>query len=382
MYSHLIETALWIIAGLCAFATLYPYLIYPLLLWMHPAKPVRTSTVDAQLGGEFALLFCAYNEASSLPAKIDNLRQLRAAYPQLEILAYDDCSSDSTAQTLEQADLAIRVIRGKGRTGKAHGMKLLASLTERDFLIFTDANVVLDVDALPHLRSSYSDSTVGGVCGLLKYVDSGGTPTAHAGGLYWELEERIKSAESRTGSVMGADGSIFSIRRVLYPEFPDTVLDDLTVSMSVVFQRFRLIKAPQVIAREQLVASRKDDFRRRIRIATRSYHTYMWLKPNLKRLPLEERWRFWSHRQMRWYGGFFLISGFLSGLAALCLSTSWTTGLFVTAVAGAIIALGSVFSLGPISASIHVLFSILLTGLGVIRGLRGGTVTTWKPPTR
>ena len=76
------------------------------------------------------------------------------------------------------------------------------------------------------------------------------SPTAKVGALYWRLEEATKALESRTGSVMGGDGSIFSIRRSLYPDFPDSVLDDLTVSMSPVFAGKRLIRADDVIAFE------------------------------------------------------------------------------------------------------------------------------------
>ena len=41
---------------------------------------------------------------------------------------------------------------------------------------------------------------------------------------------------------MGADGSIFAVRRELYPDFPDTVQDDFTVSMSAVFAGRRLVR--------------------------------------------------------------------------------------------------------------------------------------------
>src|SRR3546814_6771444 len=100
-------------------------------------------------------------------------------------------------------------------------------------------------------------------------MGDGESATASVGSLYWRIEERLKDEESRTGNVLGADGSIFSIRRALYPEFPDSVLDDLTVSMAVVFAGRRLVKAKDVIARERLVAGRGDEYRRKVRIAAR-----------------------------------------------------------------------------------------------------------------
>lgn len=382
MQQHVVVGVLWTIAGLCAIATVYPYALYPLLLRALPARPVYTENLRSDRGSEFALLFSAHNEAKALPDKIDNLRELRTAYPELELHAYDDCSSDGTADMLERAGLDIRVVRGSERAGKAHGMKLLASLTEREFLVFTDANVELAPEALHQLRAAYADPTVGGVCGLLQYVDIEGTPTAHAGGLYWRLEEIIKSLESRTGNVMGADGSIFSTRRSLYPNFPDTILDDLTVSMAVIFQRRRLIKDPLVIARERLVASREDDVRRRIRIAMRAFHTHLWLRPKVRAMPIGDRWRYWSHRYLRWHGAFFVAPGYLSGLTALGLTTHWTAAVIVIAATVVIAVAGTYVKLGPLSAFVHMSSSILLTGLGVTRARQGHTMTTWKPPTR
>ena len=373
---------LWASAGCCLIAVIYPYALYPLLLRAFSPLPVQTDVLSSDSGREFALLFCAYNEAKALPDKIANLRALRTAYPELEVLAYDDCSSDNTADMLEMAGLGIRVVRGSQRAGKAHGMKLLASLAEREFLVFTDANVELAPKALDQLRRNYSDPTVGGVCGVLRYIDVEGTPTANAGGLYWRLEELLKTLESRSGNVMGADGSIFSIRKALYPDFPDTVLDDMTVSMSVVFQSHRLIKDPFVIAHERLVASRQDDVRRRIRIAMRCFHTHIWFRPKLRAMSIGDRWRWWSHRYLRWQGAFLLVLGYLSGLAALVLSANWVAALVIIAATVVVAVAGTYLKLGPLSTLVHLVSSILMTGLGVIRAQRGHTMATWKPPTR
>src|SRR5690606_3537596 len=170
-----------------------------------------------------------------------------------------------------------------GRAGKAHGMKRLAALAASDILVLTDANVLLAEDAIDRLLPYYADSQVGGVLGSLRYIGGDSSATASVGGLYWRLEEHLKDLESRSGNVMGADGSIFSVRRALYPDFPDDVLDDLTVSMAVVFAGRRLIKAQDVIAREMMVARREDEYRRKVRIAARSWHTHRHLRPQLAR---------------------------------------------------------------------------------------------------
>src|SRR3546814_19781474 len=85
-------------------------------------------------------------------------------------------------------------------------MKLLAARAKGDVLIFTDANVMLDPDAVDNLLARYADPEIGGVLGSLHYMGDGESATASVGSLYWRIEERLKDEESRTGKVLGADG--------------------------------------------------------------------------------------------------------------------------------------------------------------------------------
>ena len=102
-------------------------------------------------------------------------------------------------------------------------------------MIFTDANVVLDPATVPRLLEYFDDPNVGGVCGTLTYVNPGETSTARTSSTYWKLEEVIKKLETRSGSTMGADGSIFATRLRYYPKVPSHLLDDFITSMSVIF---------------------------------------------------------------------------------------------------------------------------------------------------
>src|SRR3546814_17370478 len=84
-------------------------------------------------------------------------------------------------------------------------MKLLAARAKGDVLIFTDANVMLDPDAVDNLLARYANPEIGGVLGSLHYMGDGESATASVGSLYWRIEERFRDKESRTGRVLGAD---------------------------------------------------------------------------------------------------------------------------------------------------------------------------------
>lgn len=356
-------------------AVAWPFLFYPLVLRLLPTRPEKPVAGPAPSA---SLLFCAYNEAAAMPEKLANLAMLKARYPELEILAFDDGSSDETAALIAAQDDLVTLLRGPGRSGKAHGMKLLAARAKGNVLIFTDANVTLDADAIDNLLARYADPEIGGVLGSLHYVGDGDSATASVGSLYWRIEEWLKDEESRTGNVLGADGSIFSIRRALYPEFPDSVLDDLTVSMAVVFAGKRLVKAKDVIARERLVAARGDEYRRKVRIAARAWHTHSHLRPQLRRMRAIDRFKYASRKIVRWFGGIFILTGIVAaGTLAMRISP---TLYMVCGLAGVFILWGGLRSRGgPFAAIVDIVIAYFATLQGVVKAMTGRTVTIWNP---
>jgi cellulose synthase/poly-beta-1,6-N-acetylglucosamine synthase-like glycosyltransferase len=356
-------------------AVLWPFLFYPLIL---RALPTRPETPVPGPPPSASLLFCAYNEADAMPEKLANLAMLKRRYPTLELLAFDDGSSDGTGDLIAAQDGLVTLIRGPGRSGKAHGMKQLAARARGDILIFTDANVLLDADAIDHLLARYADPDVGGVLGSLHYIGADESATASVGSLYWRIEERLKDEESRTGNVLGADGSIFSIRRSLYPDFPDSVLDDLTVSMAVIFAGKRLVKAKDVIARERLVTARKDEYRRKVRIAARAWHTHGHLRPQLRQMAAVDRFKYASRKIVRWFGGLFILTGAVAA-GALAMRFSPTLYMVGGLSVALVIWLGIRMKSGPFAALVDVLIAYAATLQGVLRAMSGRTVTTWNP---
>lgn len=381
----IIPAVCFVVAGVLLGSFLYPYVGYPLVLRSMKARPTIAAHLRRGTGSEFALLFCAYNEREVIDEKIANLGLLRARYPELELWAYDDKSTDGTAEALEGAGLGINVVRGVGRSGKAHGMKEMVARTQRPLLVFTDANVTLDEEALDQLTSSFADPNVGGVCGTLRYLRSGdtipGTATEQVGGGYWRLEESIKTEESRTGNVMGADGSIFSVRRTLYPDFVDSVQDDFTASMAVIFSGARLVKSDRVIAYERLVAARSVEWERKIRIAVRAFHTYLAMAAMVKQMTPRDRFCFYSHKWMRWHGGYFLLGATVFSLVG-GFALSWELGIVLSLLAALACGLAMVVKRGPIGALFEVVISVAATAIGVLRARLGQTMSVWNPPPR
>jgi putative transposase len=71
---------------------------------------------------------------------------------------------------------------------------------------------------------------------------------------------------------MGADGSLFAIRRSLHRPPPDDMFDDVYVSMMVLCQGYRLVQAADVNAFEESVPEAREEFQRKIRIGCQAFN--------------------------------------------------------------------------------------------------------------
>lgn len=371
------STALMILSALCILLFLHPYVTYPLSLRLFRAAPVARR--DNLPLPSTTLVFSAYNEERSLPGKIENLKAIKAQYPDIEILAYSDCSADNTlAMLLAHPDL-LRVVPSTERTGKATGMRKMVEQARGEIVIFTDANVLLEPASIDRLLRYFSDPAIGGVAGSLHYINEDASATARIGGLYWRLEEMLKRLESRCGSIMGADGSIFATRKSLYPAVPPHLLDDMTVSMTVTFRGYRLIHADDVIAYEKNATSSSEEFRRKRRIACRAFNTHCHLWPQIRaNYGATDLYKYLSHKYLRWLGLIPLTAGGAFGMIGLLLAGHY---LLLAALVGATLAallLGGVGA--PLFRGIYqILLSITATLVGVRDSLSGETYQIWTP---
>jgi cellulose synthase/poly-beta-1,6-N-acetylglucosamine synthase-like glycosyltransferase len=368
---------LYIVAIVLMLAFLHPYVFYPFSLRAMKAVPVPQADAPRP---DATLFFCAFNEQRALPAKLANIEAIKALHPDLEVLAYSDMSTDGTLALLESRPDLLRVVPTTERTGKATGMRQMVAQARGEICIFTDANVILDPASVGRLLDYFRTQEIGGVSGTLHYVNDGESATASVGGLYWRLEERIKALESRCGSMMGADGSIFATRRSLYPDVPAHLLDDMIVSISVTFSGHRLISANDVIATERNTTDPRDEFRRKRRIAARAFNTHRHLWPQIcQHYNVADRYKYISHKLLRWFGAPVLAGAAIALTSALYLDGLWPIATLLWAGALAVMLLGERAKLYPFSTLSGIAVSIIATFAGIIDAMRGRTYQTWAP---
>ncbi|MEE9493924.1 MAG: glycosyltransferase [Gammaproteobacteria bacterium] len=362
---------------------IYPYVIYPVILSLLPKKQIAIQSGEAVGVLKIALLFCAYNEEEVLPEKIENLSEIKTLLPEIQIYAYSDCSTDKTNEMLNSTcELLTPVISGV-RTGKVVGMKKLVGMTDADILICTDANVICDPGGIKLLVNYFTDPGIGSVACTLHYIKAkdnhSDTEIARVGRFYWQMEEKIKKLESETGSMMGADGSLFAVRRQYYPDLPSHLVDDMGASLSPLFSGARCISAPDVHAYEWSVGSSTEEFERKKRIACGSYSTFRYLKSQILTLDWLDRFKFFSHKTMRWWGAYYLVLA-----SVFLLIGGWQIGypgMIALLLIGFVLLIWIAGRIGlPGFAAIYeILRAILATAFGVAESLHGKKYQKWTP---
>ncbi|HYD32632.1 MAG TPA: glycosyltransferase family 2 protein [Azospirillaceae bacterium] len=378
-----VALALFGLAALFLAAALHPFTTYPLSLmalrrlWPEPLAPEIVTPADRQ--ETFAVCVCAYNEETVIRAKVENLLAMRKALGGLEILVYVDAATDRTAAILREYQDELTLLVSPERRGKTYGMNLLVRMAKADVVIFTDANVIVDPQMIGNLKSYFADPSVGCVCGHLIYTNGDDNATAQSGSLYWKLEEAIKQMESETGSAMGADGSLFAIRRRLHKPVPPDIIDDMFVSFNILLAGHRVVRAPDVLAFEQTTTSAGDEFRRKIRIACQSFNIHRMLWPRLKRMPMLDVYKYVSHKLLRWLTIYNLALAGLFTIAGVAVLPHPLPAALALGLGTATFVAGWAMKLKPMPQIVDILTAFLGTGIGVWRSLRGARFQTWTP---
>jgi cellulose synthase/poly-beta-1,6-N-acetylglucosamine synthase-like glycosyltransferase len=299
----------WICASLIA----YTYLGYPLWLWLRKywkMRPVRAANITPSV----SIVIALHNEASVLPQKLGNLQELDYPADKLEVVLVSDGSSDGTDELLRSLEPAgTRVLVLPSHQGKAEALNRGIALARGEILVFTDARQTLEPDAVRSLVAGFADPAVGCVSGELMLGDRS-EPAREAGiGLYWGMEKKIRQWEGATGSVVGATGALYAIRKELAVPLPSgTILDDVYIPLAVARAGKRVVFEPQARAWD-IPSPHSREFRRKVRTLTGNYQLLQ-LAPWLLGRTNPVRFEFVSHKLFRLLMPFALAGALLSSL--------------------------------------------------------------------
>ncbi len=291
----------------------YAYVGYAAWLWVLSRwriRPVAASPFAATV----SIILVVRNEAARLERKLNNLLQLSFPADSAEIVVVSDGSTDGSAQILERfaAHSRIRIVLNSEARGKASGLNEAIKLATGEIAVFTDARQTIELDAVQRLMQNFGDPEVGCVSGELMLGDADSGESTQGMGAYWRVEKSIREMESVTGSVIGATGALYAVRRSLLVELPpETILDDVYIPMHVLQKGARVIFDPKARAWDVPDQGTEREFWRKVRTLRGNYQLLQ-ISPWLLTDANPARFRFVSHKLTRLLVPFALLALLIS----------------------------------------------------------------------
>lgn len=291
----------------------YTYLGYAMWLWLRTRllpRPVRTGTYLPPI----SIVLVVRDEAVLLERKMRTLLELDYPPDRVEILVVSDGSTDGTNHLLKElaGDRRVRGILNPEARGKAAGLNEAMTALRGEIVVFMDVRQKFRTDAVRLLLENFADPEVGCASGKLILSDPD-CPEADRGlGLYWKIEAVIRELEAASGSVVGATGAFYAIRRsMLVPLPPGTILDDVFIPMQVVRQGKRVVLDPRAGVWDLPDLGTGREFGRKVRTLGGIYELLK-LQPWLLTKANPLRFEFVSHKLFRLAVPFALFAALLS----------------------------------------------------------------------
>ena len=302
-------TALKIAFWICLFLVFYTYIGYGMLLWLLVSikRMVRGKAEKPALPTDNALpdvtfMVCAYNEQDVVDLKMSNIRELDYPKEKLHVMWVTDGTTDETNKRLERYP-DTEIVFSPERKGKTAALNHGISMVKTEIVIMTDANTLVNPEAVREIVRCFQDPRVACVAGEKRVMARNEGQTAAEGeGLYWKYESALKRLDSELYSAMGAAGELNAIRTRLYKPMPENaLLDDFVMSMRMVDQGYKIAYTSEAYAMEYGSANLEEESKRKRRIAAGGLQSVWWLRDMMN--PFRRfvvAFQFVSHRVLRW----------------------------------------------------------------------------------
>jgi biofilm PGA synthesis N-glycosyltransferase PgaC len=286
----------WLAAAVIAYA----YIGYAGWLWLS-ARLWPWPILRAQQDLSVSVIMVVRNEELWLERKLQNLLQLDYPPSRCQIVVVSDGSTDSTNAILQKYanDPRLQVLLNQLARGKACGLNDAISLAAGEVVVFTDARQRIESGAIRLLIENFADPEVGCVSGALMLGDPELGEAGRGMGLYWRIEKKIRELESESGSVIGATGALYAVRRELLSFVPEgTILDDVYIPMQTVRQGKRVVFDARARAWDIPALGSGLEFGRKVRTLSGNYQLAQ-LAPWILSGHNPVRLRFVSHKLLR-----------------------------------------------------------------------------------
>ncbi len=200
-----------------------------------------------------AIVVPCHNEEENVRDTIAQL--LKQQYPDFEVIAINDGSSDSTLSILTEMagqDKRLRIINMISNQGKAIGLNTAALLTEKEFMVCVDGDTILDEHAVAWFMQHFVyGPRVGAVTGNPRIRNRSTLLGKVQVGEFSSILGLIKRAQRVYGRLFTVSGVISAFRKTALHEVgywsPEMLTEDIDISWKLQFKHWDIRYEPKAL---------------------------------------------------------------------------------------------------------------------------------------
>jgi cellulose synthase/poly-beta-1,6-N-acetylglucosamine synthase-like glycosyltransferase len=367
----------------------YAYVGYPAVLWILSRRR-RLDRRDSTLAWPVVTVTVpVFNAVSTIGATLEGLLKLDYPRDRLQFLVLSDASTDGTDAVVEGfASRGVELLRAPDRRGKTAAENAALAYARGEIVVNVDATVVVPPGSLKHLVVAFQDPTVGVASGR-DISAGGGMPEGTRGESgYVSYEMWVRDLETKVGSIVGASGCFYAIRRGIHDHpLPRGLSWDFASPLVARQKGYRSVSVPEAVCIVPRTPRIQIELRRKVRTMARGLSTLFYLRA------LMNPFRYGgfalmliSHKLLRWLP--YLLAP-LSVVALGFLATQSAIAASVLAMIGSIALLGMVglgnsrwAHLTPVGITGFIVTVFAAGFLAWREALRGAQMATWDPTPR
>lgn len=265
----LLNNALFLLSGFLIFWAMIGYPIFIKILGK--VYKNKKNTRDYSRVPDVTVMIVAHNEEKVISDKLYNICNLNYPIEKLYILVASDNSTDRTNQIVEQfraenPEFNIELYITKDRKGKTNAQNEAQKKVKTEFLVMTDANAILDKNAIKELMACFTEESISYVTGCLKYINGGNALTSNSEKTYWDSDVSIREIESNIQTITAGNGALYACRNSRYVDVGLIHSHDSAMPFYYALKGERAINCLQALAYEKAGENNKDEFKRKVRM--------------------------------------------------------------------------------------------------------------------
>jgi cellulose synthase/poly-beta-1,6-N-acetylglucosamine synthase-like glycosyltransferase len=283
---------------------LYAYVAYPAILWVVGAGRGRRIVTSEEIDWPAVTVTVpVFNVAFAIGPTIERLLGLDYPRDRLQILIISDASSDGTDDIVRGfASRGVELLRLPERRGKTTAENQAVALARGEIIVNVDATVLVPAGSLKALVRAFNDPTVGVASGRDVSVGDVAREGANGESSYVGYEMWVRDLETRVGSIVGASGCFFGIRRAVHAKpLPSHLSWDFASALVARELGYRSVSVPEAVCVVPRTAEIRTELRRKVRTMARGLSTLFYKRSLLNPLQYGTfALMLISHKLLRW----------------------------------------------------------------------------------